>query len=176
LPVVTAIVAPIAGVISDRIGARLPATLGLIIQALALVYLSRLTPTTPYLQVAGGLAVMGLGGGLFYPPNTSAAMNSAPGTRLGVASATLATFRQVGMVTSFGLALAVAAGSLPKATMMQIFVGTNVSLGSQLMQSFVIGMHSAFLVSFILCLAAALLSAVRGKEERRKVAASIAEP
>ena len=66
-------------------GARLPATLGLLIQGAALVWLTRLTPTTPYAQLAVGLAVMGIGGGLFYPPNTSAAMNASPKQRLGVA-------------------------------------------------------------------------------------------
>jgi hypothetical protein len=105
---------------------------------------------------------------LFYPPNTSAAMNSAPMHRLGIASATLATLRQAGMVTSFALALAVAAGSLPRDVMMQLFVGNNVTLGSQPMLAFVIGMHSAFVVSLALCLIAATISMVRGREERRR--------
>ena len=167
LPLVTSVMAPVSGWIADRIGARLPATLGLLIQAAALVWFSRITATTPYPEISAGLGVMGLGGGLFYPPNTSAAMNASPMHRLGVASATLATLRQAGMVTSFALSLAVAAGSLPKNVMMQLFVGTNVSLGSQIMQDFVLGMHSAFLVSVVLCLVAATISMVRGKEDRR---------
>jgi len=167
LSLVSAIMAPVSGIIADRIGARVPATLGLLIQAGALVWLMQITTTTPYLQIAGGLALMGLGGGLFYAPNTSAAMNAAPVQRLGIASATLATLRQAGMVTSFALSLAVAAASLPRDVMFRLFVGTNVGLGSSVMQSFVIGMHSAFLVSIFLCLIAAGLSFVRGKEDRR---------
>jgi hypothetical protein len=128
----------------------------------------QLGPTTPYSAIAAGLAVMGLGGGLFYPPNTSAAMNSAPSHRLGIASATLATLRQTGMVTSFAVALAVAADSLPRDVMMQLFVGNNVTLGSQPMQAFITGMHSAFLVSLLLSIVAAVLSMVRGKENRRR--------
>ena len=167
LSLVSAIMAPLSGIIADRIGARIPATLGLLIQAGALVWLMQISTTTPYLQIAGGLALMGLGGGLFYAPNTSAAMNAAPVQRLGIASATLATLRQAGMVTSFALSLAVAAASLPREVMFRLFVGTNVGLGSSVMQSFVIGMHSAFLVSIFLCLIAAGLSFVRGKEDRR---------
>ena len=72
---------------------------------------------------------MGLGGGLFWSPNTSVAMNSAPRERLGIASATLATLRQTGMVTSFAVTLAVAAGSLPHQAVMALFIGTNVTLG-----------------------------------------------
>jgi EmrB/QacA subfamily drug resistance transporter len=172
LPLVTSVVGPLSGWLADRIGARLPATLGLLIQGAALAWLTRLTPTTPYAQLAIGLAVMGIGGGLFYPPNTSAAMNASPKQRLGVASATLATLRQTGMVISFALSLAVAAGSLPRDVMLKLFVGTNVSLGSQVMQDFVIGMHSAFTVSIVLCLIAAGISVVRGKEDRKAIKAT----
>jgi MFS family permease len=167
LPVMTSILAPLGGNIADRIGARVPATIGLLIQSLALVWFMRLSPTTPYWQTAVGLGLMGLGGGLFYPPNTSAAMNASPKYRLGIASGTLATLRQSGMVTSFALALAVAASSLPRNVMMQLFVGNNVTLGSAPMKAFVIGMHSAFLVSTVLVLIAAAISFVRGKEDRQ---------
>jgi EmrB/QacA subfamily drug resistance transporter len=170
LPLVSSVIAPISGWLADRIGARTPATLGLLIQAAALVWLTSLTTTTTYTTLAGGLVLMGLGGGLFYSPNTSAAMNASPRHRLGIAAATLATLRQTGMVTSFALSLAVAAGSLPRDVMMQLFVGTNVSLGSQVMQSFVTGMHSAFIVSTVLSLIAAGISLVRGKENRMALA------
>ena len=172
LPIISSLLAPISGIVADRIGARLPSTLGLIIQALALVWFSQITPTTVYWKIAIALGLMGIGGGMFYSPNTSAAMNSAPKTRLGVASATLATLRQVGMVTSFALTMAVAAASLPQQVMLQLFVGTNVALGSSAEQAFVIGMHSAFHVSLVLCLIAAGISWVRGKENRSEKAAA----
>ncbi len=166
LPVMTSIIAPWGGNLADRIGARGPATAGLLIQAAALVWFLRITPAMPYWQIAIGLGLMGVGGGLFYPPNTSAAMNAAPQNRLGIASGTLATLRQAGMVTSFALALAVAASSLPRDAMMQLFVGNNVTLGSAPMLAFVTGMHSAFLVSTVLVVIAAGISFVRGKEDR----------
>ena len=170
LPVMTSLIAPLGGNIADRIGARVPATIGLLIQGAALIWFMRITPAMPYWQIALGLGLMGLGGGLFYPPNTSAAMNAAPRGRLGIASATLATLRQAGMVTSFALSLAVAASSLPRDVMMQLFVGNNVTLGSAPMQAFVTGMHSAFLVSTILVIIAACISFVRGKEDRSVLA------
>lgn len=169
LPIVTSIVGPLSGILADHIGARIPATAGLLLQAAALFLFTRLTATTSYLEIALELALMGIGGGLFYPSNTSAAMNAAPTRRLGVASATLATLRQAGMVTSFALSLAVAAASLPRDVMLQLFVGTNVTLGSKVTQDFVIGMHSAFAVSIALCLVAACLSLIRGKEDRRQM-------
>ena len=172
LSIVSSVMGPLSGRLSDRIGARLPATVGLLIQAAALVWFAAwLAPDTSYWAIAVGLVLMGLGGGLFWSPNTSAAMNSAPRNRLGIASAALATLRQTGMVTSFALALAVAAGSLPRTVMMQLFVGTNVSLGSATMQAFVVGIRSTFIVSTILCLFAAFLSFVRGKEDRGRAEA-----
>ncbi|MGB9772782.1 MAG: MFS transporter [Bacteroidota bacterium] len=173
LPTVSAVVTPLSGWLADRIGARVPATLGLLLQAAALMWFTKLSPATPYIQLAAGLGLMGLGGGMFWSPNTSAAMNGAPLQRLGIASATLATLRQAGMVTSFALALAVAASSLPRKVVMQIFVGTSVTLGSKPMQAFVIGMHSAFTVSIALCMLAAGFSMVRGKENRRTQAADL---
>jgi EmrB/QacA subfamily drug resistance transporter len=174
MPLLSSVIGPFSGLVADRIGARVPATLGLLLQAGALVWFMQLTPTTPYLQLAGGLALMGLGGGMFFPPNTSAAMSAAPRERLGVASAALGTMRQTGMVLSFALSLAVAAGSLPRDVMLQLFVGTSVNLGSKIMQEFVFGMHRAFLVSFVLCLLAAGLSIVRGRETRTSPAGVLA--
>ena len=133
--------------LADRIGARVPATIGVLIRGVALFGFTLLTPDTPYQYIALGLALMGLGGGMFFSPNTSAAMNAAPRNRLGVASAALATLRQTGMVTSLALAMAVAGGSLPREDMMKLFVGTNISMGSSSMQSFVVGMRGAFIVS-----------------------------
>jgi hypothetical protein len=53
--------------------------------------------------------------------------------------------------------------------MMQLFVGTNVTLGSQTMQAFVLGIRSAFLVSIVLCVLASGFSLVRGREDRGAV-------
>ena len=176
LPLVSAVVGPLSGLLADHIGARIPATLGVLVQAAALVwFITWLSPTTSYWQIAVGLALMGLGGGLFWSPNTSAAMNSAPRQRLGIASATLATLRQTGMVTSFAVALAVAAGSLPHQVVMNLFIGTNVTLGSQSMQAFILGIKNAFLVSTFLCLVGAGFSFVRGKENRRQQVSAAAE-
>ncbi len=106
-PLVMAIAAPISGTLSDRIGSRLPATLGMAILAIGLFLLSRASPDSPLGGVAVGLAVVGLGIGLFISPNTSALMGSAPRHQQGIASGVLATARNVGMVLGVGLAGAI---------------------------------------------------------------------
>jgi len=51
---------------------------------------------------------------------------------------------------------------------MNLFIGTNVMLGSHSMQAFIFGIKNAFLVSTFLCLVGAGFSYVRGKENRRQ--------
>jgi EmrB/QacA subfamily drug resistance transporter len=170
LPVVQSVVGPIGGALSDRLGSRTPATIGLALQALGCVVLAQLTPGSPYLALLAGLLVLGVGGGLFWAPNTSGVMGAAPVTRLGVASATLATFRQTGMVTSFALALAVAAAAIPPAQVGAIFLGTSVQLGGPVMSAFTVGMAHALLLSALIVLAAASMTYLAGDTVRSRQA------
>lgn len=106
-PIVMAIIAPLSGTLSDRVGTRLPAVLGMVILAAGLFLLSRLGPTTPLPLVALTLGVAGLGTGTFISPNNSALMGSAPRHRQGIAAGILATARSAGMVLGVGLAGAI---------------------------------------------------------------------
>ena len=103
-PVVMAATASFSGALSDRIGARLPATLGMVLIAVGLAVRSRLGLDTPLPAIAGALLVIGLGVGLFSSPNTSAALGATPRQQRGVASAVLATARYLGMVIGVGIA------------------------------------------------------------------------
>lgn len=105
--IVMAVVAPISGALSDRIGTRLPAVAGMGVLATGLVMLSRLGPTTHLAYAGLSLAVAGLGTGVFISPNNSALMGAAPRHRQGIAAAVLAEARNVGMVLGVGLAGAI---------------------------------------------------------------------
>jgi EmrB/QacA subfamily drug resistance transporter len=102
-PLVMALMAPFAGTLSDRIGSQIPATLGMLILSVGLFLLSRLTPDSPFIQAIVGLAVSGLGVGLFVAPNNSALMGAAPRNRQGIAAGVLALARNLGMVLGIGL-------------------------------------------------------------------------
>src|SRR4030095_13543607 len=51
-PLATAVMSPVAGRLTDRVGPRVPMTAGLVMEAGGLLLLGRLTPPTPHL--AGG--------------------------------------------------------------------------------------------------------------------------
>jgi EmrB/QacA subfamily drug resistance transporter len=111
-PIAMAIAAPISGTISDRIGSRLPGTVGMGLLAVGLFFLSRLDGASPLSRVALALVVVGLGTGIFISPNSSALMGSAPRQRQGIAAGVLATARNVGMMLGVGLAGAIFATML----------------------------------------------------------------
>jgi MFS family permease len=142
----------------DRFGGTTPVTVGLVLQSAALVMLITLTPTTSYVMLALILIVMGVGGALFWSPNTSTTMGAAPRNRLGVASATLSTMRNVGMACSFALALAVAAASMPPALVNAVFLGTVGHLQAATAFAFTSAMSHAFIASAIICVFAIFFS------------------
>lgn len=166
--VAQSVVGPIGGIVSDMVGARIPATLGLVLQGIACLLLASLTPVSSYPVLFAGMLILGIGAGLVWSAQTSAVMGAAPIRRLGIASATLATFRQCGMVTSFALALATAAATLPKQLAGAIFLGTSSSLGGPVMAAFTGGMQHALFVSFGIVLVAACMTVAAGDTARTR--------
>lgn len=106
-PIVMALTASFSGALSDRVGSRLPATLGMAVLSAGLFLLARAGEATPLAYVAGALAIIGLGIGLFTSPNSSAMMGAVPSERRGVASGILATARTLGNVLGIGVAGAI---------------------------------------------------------------------
>lgn len=128
-PIVMAIVAPISGGISDRIGTRIPTATGMLILSLGIFLMSRFSLNTPIYQVGIALGIAGFGTGTFISPNNSAIMGAAPRERQGIAAGILATSRSTGMVLGVGLAGAIfttiMAQSVDEAI---LFKATNTSL------------------------------------------------
>jgi MFS family permease len=108
---------PVSGFLSDRFGARLFATGGLVIVSGAFIGLLALPVDFSYTVFAGLLFASGIGQGMFSAPNTSAVMSSVPSGQRGVASGMRATFQNSGTALSIGvffsLMIAGLAASLP---------------------------------------------------------------
>jgi len=97
------IAGPTAGWLSDRYGARLFATLGMLLAALSFALLMLLPADFSFPAFGALLFLNGLGMGLFAAPNTTGIMNSVPARSRGVASGMRATFQNTGMVLSIGV-------------------------------------------------------------------------
>lgn len=98
IPLAMAIVAPFAGHISDKIGSRIMTTAGMVVCAFSTLLLIFLGKTPDLTVLILELIVLGVGMGLFTPPNNSAIMGSAPPERLGVAGGILNMMRALGLI------------------------------------------------------------------------------
>lgn len=90
------LIGPLSGRLSDRIGSRLLAPVGLGISSLGLLGLSTIGPATPYGLLAAFMALMGGGSGLFVSPNTNAIMSSVTAQTRGAASGILTMLNNTG--------------------------------------------------------------------------------
>jgi len=97
------IAGPVSGYLSDRFGARLFSTVGLLLVAAAFAGLMLIPVDFPYPLFAALLLLSGIGQGMFSAPNTSAIMSSVPANERGVASGMRATFQNAGTSLSIGV-------------------------------------------------------------------------
>ncbi len=159
------LVGPWAGRLADHMGARVPATVGLGLQVAAFFMYTGLTPESPLALVVAASVVNGVGNAFFFPSNNSAVMANAPQGAYGVASGLLRTLSNVGMVCSFALALLAASSAIPRSMAFAIFLGVS-RLTPVLGAAFVGGLHEALRLAMGLVACAAVLSILRGREER----------
>jgi EmrB/QacA subfamily drug resistance transporter len=162
-PIMMAIAAPISGALSDRVGPRLLGTLGMAIMGLGMFGLSQMVSAAPIELVALGIAVIGLGTGIFISPNSSALMGSAPRARQGIAAGIMATARNVGMVLGVGLAGAVLASSTAAGLLSSTGeAGTGIYTA----------MRVALMVATVIAGVGAITSAVRGETQHPTIQGS----
>jgi MFS family permease len=162
--VLASMVGPITGRLSDKIGARIPATIGIGLMIIAAFIYSNLTLTTPYYVIVVTSIIGGLGSSFFYPANNSAIMSNAPRSIYGGISGIMRTLANIGILISYVIAISIASLSIPRDVAFEVFLGTYSLEG--LSSKFLIGIHSAFYASIAILSIALVLSAIRGKEER----------
>lgn len=102
-PLTVALVAPISGSLSDRIGSRLITSLGLLMILIGIISLSTLSAQTTVLGYVLRFIPVGMGIGMFQSPNNSAIMGSVPRERFGIASSLLSLTRTVGQAAGIAL-------------------------------------------------------------------------
>ncbi|GAA2479983.1 DHA2 family efflux MFS transporter permease subunit [Winogradskya humida] len=92
------LVAPLAGIYSDRLGVRNMIVAGQVFLAAGVIWLAVVTTTTvTYPHMVTGFILAGIGMGLSFAPISTLALASAPADQRGVASGTNNTIRQAGV-------------------------------------------------------------------------------
>lgn len=152
MPAASAIVAPLAGRLSDRIEPRIIASVGMALTAIGVAIFGFLNEKTPLELIIGNLVLVGFGQALFSSPNTNAIMSSAPKTAYGVASAIVATMRQIGFVLGMGVAM----------LMLALYIG-RIQITPEYYLLFQESARASFIILAILCFCGIFVSLARGK-------------
>lgn len=92
------IVSPLSGALYDRIGSRLLTTLAFGLVAASLFSLALIPAQMSSFSIIWRLTLAGIGTAVFLPPNSAAAFSAVSPAQRGVASATIAAARNLGMV------------------------------------------------------------------------------
>jgi MFS family permease len=150
--------ATLGGRLADRLDARIVASIGLMMQAIAYVlYDTLLTLTTPLYYIVIIASISGVGAAMFFAANGKMVMFEVPGNMYGIASGTNRTIGNIGMLLSFIIAIVVSSAAIPRNIAFQIFVGTSV-LTANLMAPFINSLHMAFRASLALIAVAIVTS------------------
>jgi EmrB/QacA subfamily drug resistance transporter len=100
----TMLIAPLAGVLSDRIGGRPLMVTGLGLQAASLAWMAAvITPTVGYSSLIGPFVIAGVGMGFFFSPGANLVLSAVRPEEEGQASGASNALREIGGV--FGVAV-----------------------------------------------------------------------
>jgi MFS family permease len=171
-PAVQAVLSPLAGRLSDRVGSRVLSTSGMVLTAAGMVLLAFLPATVSVVHVMGALALVGLGLAAFSAPNTSAIMGSVARPQLSLASAFLGTMRVTGMALSVALLGGIAASQLGRAGSRILYTGGHGLAAAHAAADYATGYKYAMLTGAGLALVGALASLTRGPAAQATAAPS----
>ena len=159
VPLCVFFVAPLAGRLHDRIGARIVATTGLACCLAAMLLLSGLQADSRPFTIALRLAFLGFGQAMFLAPNSAAALGGVAPELSGITSSLLATARNMGMLLGTalaGLIFALAFSHLTGGLDVRDFTPRD-------MDAFLAALHLAFGFGAFLAVLGLVASWLRGK-------------
>ncbi|WP_375709413.1 MFS transporter [Niallia sp. NCCP-28] len=155
-PITMAIVAPLSGSLSDKIGGQIITFFGLLLLVAAQLGLTFLHENSSLINVALLIILSGASSGLFQSPNNSLVMSTVPKQQLGIAGSVNSLVRNLGMIVGISLATSTLF------SVMSMRAGYRVTaLIPNRPDIFLEGMHVVFIGSSILCALAAALTGWR---------------
>lgn len=156
-PLTVALIAPLAGTASDRIGSRPLTVMGLGLVSIGLLSLRGLNASSSLADVVFRIVLTSLGSAIFVSPNSSAVMGSVPRDDLGTAAGIVALVRNLGMVCGVG-----AAGSVIETIQKHFLATGEIGHGSAFKElAFLSGLRAALAVCALIAALGALISTLR---------------
>ncbi|MCX6690053.1 MAG: MFS transporter [Methanoregula sp.] len=153
-PVAIVLVTLISGRLSDQIDPQVLASSGMALTAIGLFALAFLTESTPLWYMLTCLVVLGVGYGLFSPPNIHAIMGSVDKRYYGMANGINGTVRLLGQMLSMGITMMI----------FSVVIG-RVEITPDCYPQFITSLHYAFALFTVLCIIGTWASLKRGKRQ-----------
>lgn len=139
-PMIMALVAPLAGKLSDKKDPQILAAIGLAISTVSLFILSFINKDSSISFIIISLLILGFGFGMFSSPNTKAIMGSVERKYYGTASATVSSVRLIGQSFSIGIV-----------TVIFSFLIGRIQITAELFPLLIKSTQIAFLIFTVLC-------------------------
>ncbi|SDO05670.1 MFS transporter [Acetanaerobacterium elongatum] len=165
MPIATLLVAPLSGAISDKHDSRFLSAGGMGLMSAGLLMMSFITQETPNWYIVIAMVLSGIGSGMFQTPNNNAIMGSAPAEFRGIASGTLATMRNVGML--MGVALCGALFNYTSNQGTELFTAQGLVGDALKVAAFTYGLRITITVATGIALLAAVSSLIKGRTKEK---------
>jgi EmrB/QacA subfamily drug resistance transporter len=163
-PIIIVLTAPIAGIFSDRYGARIISLIGLLLMAVGCLIISTFDEQLTVISYILGIIPYGLGVGMFQSPNNSAIMGAAPKESLGIASGLLSLSRILGQTIGVPLVGAIFSFvTITTANLNETLDVTNAPI-----EALVLGTKITFIMVSVLLLVSTILAVCLWWLEKRK--------
>jgi len=161
-PVFTVTLSPVAGWVADKIGPRIPSTVGILFLVISAFLGGFLRTDSHWMFAVVVLALWGLATALFYPPNHAAMIGSVPAQHRGMATG--AIYVMFGLGSTIGVSL----GTVLLTAAFRYYSGDATAIPTAASPAvFVRSMNFSFFMGGIMALVAMACSAMRGKEKSR---------
>ena len=161
-PLAMALLAPLTGWMSERFAPERLCALGLAVNGAALVFLSFLGPRVGAAEIVFGLALLGVGMGIFQTPNNNLLMSAVPRHRLGIGSSVLSIVRSLGYSIGATLAAAIVSHFLlittGETSLQNLGNAMSSGSGAAVLDAFLRGYCYAYLAAAAIAFAGAVVS------------------
>ena len=161
-PIILAIVAPLSGYLSDKIGSEKISALGLSILSIGIISLILFNVNTSLIIVGILVGLLSLGSGIFQSPNNSLIMSTVKKNELGIAGSINGLVRNLGTTTGIALSTNILYSRMSSK------IGYKVSgYIDGRPDVFIYAMRFVFIGIGLICLIGAILSIIRVVKRRK---------